>query len=234
MRFVVAIDTATDLGSVAVGRPGEVVGQLTIPSRSHAARAMPSIVDLLWRTGLQWRDVSAIVIADGPGSFTGLRIGLATAKGIIAAQPHLRLFVAPSLLGAAWAARPGPEGTVAAVFDALRGDVFVAAYRFTLRGAEVVIDPCLMPAKRLPALPVPDAVTGDAVAAYREDLRRWAGAEAALARHAPSAGALLELLTIRGGPRPVDDVAGFEPAYGRRAAAQDRWEAAHGRRLPDS
>jgi tRNA threonylcarbamoyladenosine biosynthesis protein TsaB len=234
MSFAVAIDTATDLGTVAVGRPGEVVGQVTIPARSHAAHMMPSIVELLRRASLQWRDVSAIVIADGPGSFTGLRIGLATAKGIIAAQRHLRLFSAPSLLGAAWTARPGPEGTVAAVYDALRGDVFVALYQFTPRGAHVVIEPCLMSAARLPELPVPDAVAGDGVAVHQEDSRRWAGADAALARHAPSAGALLELLAVRGGPRPVDDVAGFEPAYGRHAAAQDRWEAAHGRRLPDS
>jgi tRNA threonylcarbamoyl adenosine modification protein YeaZ len=231
---LVAIDTATDLGTVAVGRAGHVLHEVTIPTRSHAARTLPTLADLLWRTGLQWSDLSGLVIADGPGSFTGLRIGLATAKGILAAQPHVQLLTAPSLLGAAWAARPAADSTVGAVYDALRGEVFVAVYRFARRRAELVVTPRLVRASDLRELPVPDAVTGDGAAAHGEHVAAWAGAAATRTRGTASAGALLELLAVDGGPRPLGDVAGFEPAYGRRAAAEDRWEATHGRRLPDS
>ena len=234
MNSHIAIDTATDLGTVAIGRAGEALHQVTIPTRSHAARTMPTIADLLWRSGLHWSDISGLVIADGPGSFTGLRIALATAKGIVAAHAHVQLLTAPSLLGAAWAARPAPESTVAALYDALRGEVFVAVYRFAARRVEIVVEPHLARVERLGDLPVPDAVVGDGAAAYEEEVARWAGAAAVRASGGASAAALLELLAVRGGPRPVEDVARFEPAYGRRAAAQDRWEAAHGRRLPDS
>lgn len=234
MNSVIAIDTATDLGTVAIGRAGEVLHEVTIPTRSHASRMMPTIADLLWRAGLHWSDLSALVIADGPGSFTGLRIALATAKGVLAAQPHVELLAGPSLLGAAWAARPAPASTVAAVYDALRGDVFVAMYRFEPRRVEVSVEPRVVKAATLSELPVPDAVAGDGAAVYATDVARWAGGAAARTRGAASAGALLELLAVQGGPRRIEDVAAFEPAYGRRAAAQDRWEAAHGRRLPDS
>jgi tRNA threonylcarbamoyl adenosine modification protein YeaZ len=229
-----AIDTATDRGSVAIGQPGDVLHEIAIPNRMHAVRTMPAMADLLQRTGIQWSDLSGLLVADGPGSFTGLRIGLATAKGIVAVHSHLQLLATPSLLGTAWAARKAGGGTVATLYDALRGDVFVAVYHFALRAVEVVIEPRLTSVRDLGTLPVPDVVAGDGVAAHADAVSAWIGSAATVrCDTGASAGALIELLAVRGGVRTVEDVGAFEPAYGRRAAAQDRWEATHGRPLPD-
>ncbi len=234
MSLFLAIDTATDQGSVAIGRAGEVLHEIAIPSRMHAARTMPAMVDLLRRVGGQWSDLSGLLVADGPGSFTGLRIGLAMAKGILAVHAHVRLLAVPSLLGTAWAARKAGGGTVAALYDALRGDVFVAVYYLAPGSVDVVVEPRLISVQDLAALAVPDVVAGGGVAAYEDAVAAWVGAAGTVQRGAgPSAGALIELIAVRGGPRTVEDVGAFEPTYGRLAAAQDRWEATHGRPLPD-
>lgn len=234
MSLFLAIDTATDRGSVAVGRPGDVLREIVIPNRRHAARTIPELVGLLQNAGANWPDLSGLVVADGPGSFTGLRIGVATAKGILAAHAHLQLRTVPSLLGTAWTARSVGEGTVAALYDALRDDVFVAIYRVAAHSIEVVVEPRLMPARDLRTLAVPDVIAGDGVAANENAIAAWVGASTPVRREAsPSAGALIELLAVPGATRTVEDVDAFEPTYGRRAAAQDRWEATHGRSLPD-
>ena len=234
MSLFLAIDTPTDRGSVAIGRAGEVLHEIAIPSRMHAARAMPAATSLLRSVGTQWPDLSGLLIADGPGSFTGLRIGLAMAKGVLAVHPHLQLLAVPSLLGTAWGVRNVGGGTVAALYDALRGDVFAAVYCFAPHSVEVLVEPRLISVRDLAALAVPDVVAGDGVAAHEDAVTVWVGAAGRVQREAgPSAGALIELLAVRGGPRTVEDVGAFEPTYGRRAAAQDRWEATHGRPLPD-
>ena len=233
MSLFLAIDTATDRGSVAIGRPGEALHEIAIPNRTHAARTMPALDELVRNACTGWPDLSGLVVANGPGSFTGLRIGLATAKGILAAHAHLQLRIIPSLLGTAWAARNVGGGTVAALYDALRGDVFVAVYDFAARSIEVVVEPRLMPARDLRTLAVPEVIAGDDVVVLGDGVAAWVGASATVRRAAhPSAGALIGLLAVPGAARTVADVAAFEPTYGRRAAAQDRWEATHGRSLP--
>ena len=91
MTLALALDTATDHGSVAVGQPGNVVAELRFIKRRHASGLMPSIVEALNRAGARFGDLTDIVVADGPGSFTGLRIGFATVKGMLRELPGTRL-----------------------------------------------------------------------------------------------------------------------------------------------
>jgi tRNA A37 threonylcarbamoyladenosine modification protein TsaB len=148
-------------------------------------------------------ELGGVLLADGPGSFTGLRIGAAFAKGIVRSL-GLPLLVAPSLLGAARAALAG-DGTVVAEFDALRGDVYRAVYRFS--GSDVLV-------LRPPAL----APAGEGIEAF---------AVRAGSAHA-SAAALLLLAALRGGCREVADHAGWQPDYGRPAEAEARRLRQHG------
>lgn len=234
MTLYLALDTATDLGSVALGEPGTVLHEIAIPPRRHGAETMPAIVAVLDRAGRTWSDLSGLVLADGPGSFTGLRIGLGTVKGLLAAWPHLRLQTAPSLLGAAWSARHVAD-TVAVLYDALRGEVFAGVYEFPAGRMRTVVEPQLVAASDLPSLPAPGVALGDGALAHPAPVRAWCGREPLQpSEGAPRAGALLELMAVSGAVTVVDDVDRFEPAYGRRAAAQDRWEEKHGRALPDS
>lgn len=234
MSVRLAIDTATDVGCVALASADGSVREVRITDRRHAAEVLPAMQGLLDDAGAAWSDVEGIVVANGPGSFTGLRIGFATVRGVLAVHPHIALSTMPSLLGTAWATGAGEAGTVASLYDALRGEVFAAVYRFGGDVPETLVPPGLVSVGNLIGLPKPDCVGGDGAAVYREELRRWLGAEAPPAPQGASASALLALHAIPGVAEPIPDPDLWDPTYGRRAAAQDRWEAEHGRPLPDS
>src|SRR5207244_2815040 len=126
-----AIDTATEIASVAVGRPPTAQsGAQVRGARRHAAEVIRLVDFALTRLAVRPRDLAGIVVGDGPGSFTGLRIGWAAEKGL-AHEAGLELRAIPSLMAAAAGAAPklGAE-PVAACFEPLRGQAYGAGYRF--------------------------------------------------------------------------------------------------------
>lgn len=236
MTITLAIDSATDVASVAVGDGNRIAAETQVPGRRHAEALLPAIEEVLARSGAGLADVRRVLCADGPGSFTGLRIGFATAQGLVRGVDGASAGTLPSLLAAAWTGGAGRDGSVAAVYDALRGDVYAAVYRFTSGIVETVAAPATVPLAALadwvgerPTIVVADpAVVPDAVA------RAWTGRPAVAIPEGVRAAALIALDGAAGGIREIDDLVSFEPAYGRPAEAQVRWEQAHGRRLPDS
>jgi len=235
MTRYLAIETATSWGSVAVGEPGRSLAQTMLEPGLHAEGLLPGVENVLSQAGCTLQDIDGIVVGDGPGSFTGLRIGLATAKGLLGGCPGLSLHVAASLMAAAWNHRGAHDGPVAALYDALRGEVFAAVYRFDRDSVHAVVAPRLTTVSELRASvrPAPGVAVGDGALAFGEDVRQWTGRDpVGPPAGIPTAGALLELMAVEGATLEVDDVAGFEPVYGRAPAAQDRWERKHGRRLP--
>jgi len=111
---LLAIDTATDVASVAVGSAEHAAAVRSVRgARQHAAQLVPLIQQVLAVAKLRLEQITGISVGDGPGSFTGLRIGWAAAKGI-AHERALPLIAIPSLLGAAHAAHgetAGPSST---------------------------------------------------------------------------------------------------------------------------
>src|SRR2546426_2370727 len=96
-----AIDTATDIASVAVGKPPDTeAGVFVQGARRHAAEIIVLIDHALEQAGVRPNELEGIVVGDGPGSFTGLRIGWAAAKGL-AQQAGLSLAAGPPLLAPA-------------------------------------------------------------------------------------------------------------------------------------
>src|SRR6059036_3431934 len=125
--FWLGIDTATEIASVAVGRPPAAQSGAHVQgARRHAAEIIRLVDFVLSRAGDRPADLEGIVVGDGPGSFTGLRIGWATAKGL-AQESGVEVRAVPSLLAAAAGAalRLGAV-PIAACFDALRGQVYGA------------------------------------------------------------------------------------------------------------
>jgi tRNA threonylcarbamoyladenosine biosynthesis protein TsaB len=176
-----------------------------------------------------------VVVSDGPGSFTGLRVGASVAKAL-AWSRGLPLWTAPSLVARA-AGVTCPEGSlVLAVSDALRGEVYAAAVRVGRGRIRVELEPGVWRPEALAKLDLaPDALVGEAPAEVVAVLERWTGLETiAPPGGAPRAATLIDLVTTEGGAHRVLDVQGWEPEYGRPAEAQARWEIAHGRPLPDS
>ena len=234
--MLLAIETATDLASVALGEPGgkEPLEENLLGARRHAAALIAMVERLLRRAGATLDDVRGIALSDGPGSFTGLRVGAAMAKALVHAR-QLPLWVAPSLLvRAAGAAQEGR--LVLAVSSALRGEVYAAAYRFTGNRIQAELSPSVRTPEQLIALSIdPDIVVGDAPQEILSRLEEWSGRPVV----GPPVGAahaarLLRLVGPAGGARLVESVAEWEPVYGRPAEAQARWEMVHGRPLSDS
>jgi tRNA threonylcarbamoyladenosine biosynthesis protein TsaB len=233
-----AIDTSTEFASVAIGASGAVTDWIVrCGAREHAAQLVPMIHEVLARTGVQLADIAEIVVGDGPGSFTGLRIGWAAAKGL-AHERGIPLVAIPSLLGVAHAAS-GVEksaGPIAACSDALRGQVFGAVYAFHPHRVETLVGPALFTLAELARVtPVrPVLAVGDGAERYRTDVETWTGKPPmALADVSGIARSLLLLADDEAARRLLDD-ARAEPIYGRPAEAQAKWEARHGRPLPNS
>lgn len=232
-----ALDTATEIASVAVGSPPTAQSGAQVQGgRRHAAEIIRLVDFALSRLSIRPADLEGVVVGDGPGSFTGLRIGWAAAKGL-AHEAGLEFRAIPSLMAAAaGAALKLGAAPVAACFDALRGQVYGALYVFHPDRVETLVAPTVLTVAELARVaPMrPRVVVGDGAVRYAEEVIRWIGAAPVpLERLPPAATLLLALLERAGTGRPVDDPASAEPMYGRPAEAQARWEARHGRPLPD-
>lgn len=230
-----ALDTATDRASVALGRPGaEPLEESIGGARRHAAALLPAIQRLLQRAGGSLDDLRGIALSDGPGSFTGLRVGASVAKALVQARA-LQLWTAPSLLVRAAGVARGSD-LVLAVANALRGEVYAAAYRFFPEGIQTQLIPSVRRPEDLVGSGLqPTVLVGEAPAEIIALLENWVGTQMiGPPQGSPHAARLLDLMGQRGGARQVEAVREWEPAYGRPAEAQARWESAHGRPLPDS
>lgn len=219
-----ALDTATDRASLALGAPGAVYAEAEIVgARRHAAGLLPALEGALTGIGATAAQIEGIVLADGPGSFTGLRVGASVAKAMVRVR-RAALWTAPSLLGVARGAAAAPGQTVAAVSDALRGELFAGAWRFGPGAVEWVLEPTVLtPAGFRQRLGTEVLVVGTGAPLLGAGEPSW-----------PRAAHLLELVGMAGGVRRIADPAHWEPAYGRPAEAQAKWEREHGRPLPDS
>lgn len=144
---IVAVDTSTDMLACAVGRLAvdadgrpaglEVLGSADEPCRRHAnERLVPTVDALLARLGLGRADVDAVLTGTGPGSFTGVRIGVATAKGL-ACGLEAACHGTSTLDAVAWGVwKAGVRGLVGVVGDAMRREVYPGLYRVGEDGPE--------------------------------------------------------------------------------------------------
>jgi tRNA threonylcarbamoyladenosine biosynthesis protein TsaB len=230
-----ALETATDRASVAVGRAAaDAVEESLSGARRHAGALLPMVDAVLRRRGVGLDAITGLIVSDGPGSFTGLRVGATAAKALARAR-SLPLRSAPSLMARAAGVAREPGSLVLAVSDALRGEVYAAAFRFSPHGVVTVLEPGVRRPEALGRLGLgPDMLVGETPGAVRELLERSFGlAMIAPPEGAPRATALIALAGREGGARAVPDPSVWEPFYGRPAEAQARWEIAHGRPLPD-
>ncbi len=136
--LLIAIDTSGRSGSVALCRGDEnsfTALQLTsVEGGTYSAGLMPAIAELLANQQLSKEQLDALVVVSGPGSFTGLRVGLATAKGLceVLQKPVLAL----SMLEAVAVIRGPRNGHVAVTLDAGRGEVYIG--EFTIADARAL------------------------------------------------------------------------------------------------
>ncbi len=231
--ITLALDTATDRCTVAATDGTRVVERHLDGARQHARSVLGLTDELLAELGATPRDITRMLTADGPGSFTGLRVAASVGKGLAWAG-QIEWHIAPSLLVRAAAHVPAGGGVVLSLSDALRGDLYAGCWRIANRRVEAVGD---APRARNPASLAEFGAVDVVVGSVPEPLR--AAVEAATGRPLisgeaalPTARALLALDALQGGTVRVVDVAVWEPEYGRPAEAQAVWERKHGRPLP--
>lgn len=127
--LILAIDTTSVCASVAIIEDGHMHGEFTLNHpKTHSQKVMPMLEALLKESGFKLTDMDAIAVANGPGSFTGIRIGLSTAKGL--AQPFgTKVYEVSSLLGLAYNLE-GSDALLCPLMDARRDEVYTALYTF--------------------------------------------------------------------------------------------------------
>jgi tRNA threonylcarbamoyladenosine biosynthesis protein TsaB len=174
----------------------------------------------LTECGLGWEDVERLAVGVGPGGFTGLRIGIATARAI--AQARGIPLVGVGSLEALAAGAPDHDGTVAAVLDARRGEAFAAAYA---GGREQLAPVALGPEaleQAVAALPAPVLAVGDGAIAFRAELER-AGAVVPGDESAAHRISAIEICRLGGDPgRTAGPLGAVVPDYRREPDAKPR------------
>jgi tRNA threonylcarbamoyladenosine biosynthesis protein TsaB len=221
MRLL-ALETATLAGGAALLEDGRLVGESRLDiALTHSERLMAMVDRLLQDCGWAVSSLHALAVSVGPGSFTGLRVGAATAKGLALA---LEIPVAPvPTLDALAATLPFADAPVCPLLDARKGEVYCSLYRWT--GEEMARQwdyLALPPAAAAARLEPPVIVLGDGVAACRPHLARLGGGvrEAAPVHSLPSpavVGALGHRILAAGGGIPAERLA---PIYLRPSEAE--------------
>ena len=226
MRVRLAIYSTSDRLSIAADREGSPPQAASLQgARRHAGALLPMIDEVLGRLGATARDVSTVAVADGPGSFTGIRVSFAAAKAL--AAEGATMLTAPSLLlRAAGLIVSSPQRRVLAVSSALRGEVYAGIWHIDEHQIQEVMKPRTISSRDVSSLPPFDHAVGDGPEDFLGAVRAT--------RAWPEASTLLRLIDVPGGAGIIEAPLDFEPHYGRPAEAAAKWEREHGRPLPDS
>jgi tRNA threonylcarbamoyladenosine biosynthesis protein TsaB len=226
--FHLALDTSGASGFVAVGRGGQVLARTRMDRKGqHAARMIPAIRRVLDEASVDVGELSGVIVGEGPGSFTGVRVAAATAKGL-ARGLGVPLWAVSSLAAGAvgdLGAR-GP-GVRYVLFDARGERVYAACYGVGSRGVETLLPPHATELRDLLAGDVPDgaAFAGDGAERHRRVIE---GAGFRLLPPPvgdPSADALLHLLALHPDTPPVPEaeLPTWEPRYVKASSAEREW-----------
>jgi tRNA threonylcarbamoyladenosine biosynthesis protein TsaB len=217
-----------DRGSKAGRREPPAAPAVGAARSTHSARLPQALVDLLAAEGLGIPDLDAYAVGLGPGSFTGLRIGLATWKGLAYAN-RKPIAGGSSLAAMALAAAPdAAEGTVLVpLLDARKGEVYAGFYRVTSGGVVELAGDAALPPKALAArveeLAAGGARTlalGEGIAAYPEDLATVPRLATRVATPPAFAVAALVAERLAGAPYDADALFALEPHYVRASEAE--------------
>lgn len=221
---ILALDASGPVCSVALMRDGVILAEASQNNGlTHSEVLMPMLDHVMEAAGLRVDAVDAVACVAGPGSFTGVRIGVCAAKALAHAHgmPCVQLDALEVLAMGAF----GFEGTICPMLDARRGQVYCAAFRFAEgdRPRRVLDDGAMALEDYLKLLPEEGRLlfVGDGVKAHGDRVRALMGDRAMVApahRSQLSAGAACQLAAVGGGVRT--DYLGLQPIYLRLSQAE--------------
>ncbi|MGB7295290.1 MAG: tRNA (adenosine(37)-N6)-threonylcarbamoyltransferase complex dimerization subunit type 1 TsaB [Candidatus Aminicenantales bacterium] len=223
---ILALDTTTGNGSVALLENARLLAEANAESpTTHSARLLRSVDELLKKHSLEIRDVDGFAVAAGPGSFTGIRIGLSTIKAFAFASQKQ---VAPvsSLAALAMKLQETQGRLFCPLIDAKKGEVFAALFEVQGRNLKAVIkEGAYGPDALLARLPAHRVIhfIGTGVETYREKILAYLGDKARLSSRSLFIGFEVGLIgygVLRKGKGVSAEV--LEPLYYRKSQAEDR------------
>ena len=220
MSVELTIDTASEVASVALSRQGTLEVELTWRCpRNHSRELLPAVEFLMQRSGVDKHEVTAVFVCIGPGSYTGLRVGIAAAKGLAFA---LALpIVGVGRLEADAYQHADFAGPICAVHRAGRGELAWAVYRGAPSGWTQVLAPRLTaPEGLIASARLPTLFCGEIDEELAARLSEALGAKARFAGPATSlrrAATIAELGWRRLAAGEADDAASLRPIYLREA-----------------
>jgi tRNA threonylcarbamoyladenosine biosynthesis protein TsaB len=237
--LILSLDTTTRAASCALARDGVVVREDAIDPSRQLALQLPGALDaLLMLADAELREIDAFAVVTGPGSFTGLRVGIATMQGLAFADEKPLIGISGLTALSAVAAPAFLSSRIATWIDAWRGDVYAALYEDSCAVGEPVV---ASPADLLDAM-APHSVLaandilfiGDGAETYRDMILGRLGQAARIAEPASPllAGVAARLATIdyRNGHRPPPHA--IRPLYVRRPDAELARESSPGKAVP--
>jgi tRNA threonylcarbamoyladenosine biosynthesis protein TsaB len=225
--YILGIETSTTTGSVAVVSENGVIAQYSLNIEvTHSERLMSTVDRVLKDTGLTITDMDGYAVAIGPGSFTGLRIGLAAVKGLalVTGKP---VAAVPTLEALAWNL-PYSAYPVCPMLDARKNEVYAAMYRFDGTTFVRVMAEAVISLSHLSELISEKTLfTGEASHLFREEIVNLFGDRALFAPVSailPSAATVAEIgfAMIKSGKQA--DLDSVTPMYIRRSEAEVMWE----------
>ena len=168
--LILALDTATEQGSLALAADDRLLAEKFFYSPgTYLQHLLPGVEELFQDAGRSLKELEAIAVSQGPGNFTGLRIGLATAKGLAWAL-DCPLVPVPTLAAIAGQG-PHQDYPTAVLMDAKRGEVYLGLFRCPEEFPQTLAEPLRLPVAELPArLKPPLLLTGPGLSVYEDFL----------------------------------------------------------------
>lgn len=225
--LVLGIETSTKTGSVAVVSDKAVIAQYSLNIEiTHSERLMSTVDRVLRDTGFTLSQLDGFAVAVGPGSFTGLRIGVSTVKGLAFATGK-PVAAVPTLYALAWNV-PHAAHPVCPLLDARKNEVYAAIYVSEGSVLRQTVPEVVVSLSRLGDLVASTAVfTGEAAFLYRSEIERMFGEKALFAPRSailPAGAAVAEIGLGMIGTGRQADLDSLAPMYIRRPEAEVAWE----------
>ncbi|MCK5783063.1 MAG: tRNA (adenosine(37)-N6)-threonylcarbamoyltransferase complex dimerization subunit type 1 TsaB [Desulfobacterales bacterium] len=220
---ILAVDTATRSCSVAIVENSTLLAELTLANgRTHSTHLMGMVESAVKMSGLTVSDIDGFAVARGPGSFTGLRIGISAVKGFAAATG--KPLVGVSTLDALAFQFPFSSYLVCPLLDARRREVYYSQYRFEDGELKKVTGERILAPGITPfGIKEKCMFVGDGALVYKKVIVDEMGGLAHFAASCQNtirAAAVAHLALKRFCNNDTDDVAGFQPTYIRKSDAE--------------
>ncbi|MBQ6842218.1 MAG: tRNA (adenosine(37)-N6)-threonylcarbamoyltransferase complex dimerization subunit type 1 TsaB [Firmicutes bacterium] len=224
--MILAIDTSTSTLGIAIADKGKIIGLTQLDTgHNHSVALLPQLQALLSGCGITMQQLAGLAVTVGPGSFTGLRIGIATAQALAQAT-NLPLLAVGTPAAMARAIGTTADAYICPVFDARRNEVYTSLFR---AGQQLLPDLAISPAALAEKLAkfegAPIIICGDGIGSCREQLSATLGerlqvADAANARFLAAGAAILgEVMLAEGRICPPEELL---PRYLRLSEAEEK------------